>query len=226
MARKCHSFHHSPNVTLELLRFGLASGDPPFSCSKPELAHPRTTALANKIEVSHRARRGQRGVEIVEFAFVLPIFMGILLALIWFGMAYNRYETITRAAREGARFAVAPSCATCSPANTPPTDAEVITRVQNTLQVDGLKPSRVTAYAWPGTTPPGSCATDGTSHITICRGVQLDNGSTTGTAQFGIVVSFGYPVEFPVSMNTSASGKVVGLPQLTLKANAQMFQEQ
>ena len=182
--------------------------------------------MAKKIEVSPLARRRERGVEIVEFAFVLPIFMGILLALIWFGMAYNRYETITRAAREAARFAVAPTCASCSPANTPPTDAEVITKVQDALRADGLKASRVSTYAWAGTSPPGACSTDSTSHITICRGVQLDNLSTTGTSQLGIVVSFGYPVEFPVSMNTSATGKVVGLPLLTLKANAQMFQEQ
>jgi len=56
---------------------------------------------------------GERGAEIVEFAFVAPLLITLMLGIFWVGRAYNTYQTITRAAREGARYAAAPTCATC-----------------------------------------------------------------------------------------------------------------
>ena len=46
------------------------------------------------------------GAELVEAGFVLPILLMLLLGIFSFGRAYNVYQTITRAAREGARMAV------------------------------------------------------------------------------------------------------------------------
>ena len=40
-----------------------------------------------------------------EFAIVLPIFVVLLFGVIQFGIAFNNYETITDAARAGARVA-------------------------------------------------------------------------------------------------------------------------
>src|SRR5215470_4579634 len=53
------------------------------------------------------------GAEVFELALVLPVLLMLVLGIFWIGRAYNVYETITRAAREGARYAVLPSCATC-----------------------------------------------------------------------------------------------------------------
>jgi Flp pilus assembly protein TadG len=58
--------------------------------------------------------RRQRGAEMVEMAFLLPLLLTLLIGIFWAGRAYNIYETITRAAREGARVAVTPECATCT----------------------------------------------------------------------------------------------------------------
>ncbi len=58
-------------------------------------------------------RRSQKGAELVEMALVLPILLVLLLGIIAFGRAYDIYQTITRAAREGARQAVLTVCATC-----------------------------------------------------------------------------------------------------------------
>ncbi len=52
--------------------------------------------------------RDQRGATIVEAAFVLPILFMFLLAILEFGRAYNEYQVLTNAAREAARYAVAP----------------------------------------------------------------------------------------------------------------------
>jgi len=45
----------------------------------------------------------------VEFAFAFSILMVLLLGIFEFARAYNVYQTITRAAREGVRMAVLPS---------------------------------------------------------------------------------------------------------------------
>ncbi len=53
------------------------------------------------------------GSEIAEVAVILPIVIMFLLAIFWFGRAFNIYSTITHAAREGAIVAVQQNCATC-----------------------------------------------------------------------------------------------------------------
>jgi Flp pilus assembly protein TadG len=45
-----------------------------------------------------------RGAELVEFALVLPLLLILIMGIIDFGLAFQRYEVITNAAREGARL--------------------------------------------------------------------------------------------------------------------------
>jgi Flp pilus assembly protein TadG len=55
----------------------------------------------------HRRRAGnRRGQALVEFALVMPILLLLILGLIDFARAWNVYQVITDAAREGARTAV------------------------------------------------------------------------------------------------------------------------
>lgn len=53
--------------------------------------------------------RADEGAVAFEFALVTPLLVTMLLGIFWVGRGYNVYETITRAAREGARYAVLPS---------------------------------------------------------------------------------------------------------------------
>ena len=55
--------------------------------------------------------REESGAELVEAAVVIPILLMLLLGIISFGRAWNVYQTITRAAREGAKQAVLTPCA-------------------------------------------------------------------------------------------------------------------
>src|SRR5919106_6086289 len=55
--------------------------------------------------VRRRARPG-RGQALVEFALVLPIFILLLVAIFDLGRAVFAYNTLTNAAREGARIAI------------------------------------------------------------------------------------------------------------------------
>lgn len=70
------------------------------------------------------------GAELVEAALVVPILLMLLLGIVSFGNAYHAYQTITRAAREGAKAAVLPPCALyasggCPGSNAPYTSSDV-----------------------------------------------------------------------------------------------------
>jgi Flp pilus assembly protein TadG len=62
----------------------------------------RTQAMANPA----RRFRNDSGAAAVEFALVLPLLMVMLFGIFEFGRAWNIYQVITDAAREGARRAV------------------------------------------------------------------------------------------------------------------------
>jgi Flp pilus assembly protein TadG len=51
-------------------------------------------------------RRGERGQGLVEFALVLPVLLLIMLGLFDFGRAIYAFNTVSNAAREGARVAI------------------------------------------------------------------------------------------------------------------------
>jgi len=116
--------------------------------------------------------RDERGAELVEGALVSVFLFSMLLGIVWLGRGYNIYATITRAAREGARFAVAPSCYTCGSAY--PSDSQVREVVDGALRASSLSPEAVSDFAVtvidplvPGIDPP----------------------------QTGVRISFRYPVE-------------------------------
>ena len=55
---------------------------------------------------SHPASKERRGQALVEFALVIPIFLLLLVAIFDLGRAVFAYNTLTNAAREGARLAI------------------------------------------------------------------------------------------------------------------------
>src|SRR5579864_8686634 len=95
---------------------------------------------------------GEQGAEILESAFVLPILLMLFLGTIWMGRGYMVYETITRAAREGARYAVLPSCSSCgnttidtaSSSCTDTSSATFQNYIKPALQAANVDPTQVT----------------------------------------------------------------------------------
>jgi Flp pilus assembly protein TadG len=80
-----------------------------------------------------RLRRDQRGTALIEMAFTLPLLLLISIGIIEFGRAFQTWQILTNAAREGARVAVLPGYS----------DAMVTSRVQLYIQAGVLDP-RVT----------------------------------------------------------------------------------
>ncbi len=67
----------------------------------------------------------ERGATIVEAAVVLLLLFTFILASLEFGRAYNIYQVMTDAAREGARFSVAPYTQTSTLPNSSAVSAKV-----------------------------------------------------------------------------------------------------
>ena len=161
---------------------------------------------------------GTAGSEIAEAALVLPLAFLLLLAIYWFGRAFNVYATINHAAREGARVAVASTCGSCgNNATTPSTIAGVVT---TTLQASGVDPSKISLYSSAPTfcsgTQGSNCNNPGTNNnITICNQVQLTPNTSPGPPVCGVSVSFQYPYSFSLPYPANAIS-------LQLKADVQM----
>ncbi len=64
--------------------------------------------MASLIARARQRYRGQRGAELIEFAFILPILLLIIAGITDFGFAFKEYEVLTNAAREGARLGTLP----------------------------------------------------------------------------------------------------------------------
>jgi Flp pilus assembly protein TadG len=71
-------------------------------------------------------RRGQSSQALIEFALISPVLLLLLFGIIDIGRAIFYYDTLSHAAREGARAAVLAS-------NTLPTNAGVLTTVRTQL---------------------------------------------------------------------------------------------
>lgn len=65
----------------------------------------------------------ERGAELVEFAFALPLLLVVFGGLVDFGFIFQRYGAVINAAREGARLSTQPGV----------TNADVETRVDDYL---------------------------------------------------------------------------------------------
>jgi Flp pilus assembly protein TadG len=78
--------------------------------------------------------RSQEGAALLETAIVLPIILVVCVGIFEFGRAYQTWQVLTNAAREGARAAII----------TGTTDAQVTTRVRNYMQ-GGALPNYSTA---------------------------------------------------------------------------------
>jgi len=141
---------------------------------------------------------GTSGAEIAEAAVVLPLLFMIMFGIYWFGRAYNIYATINHAAREGARVASAPTCASCGN-NFDSVDA-IADRVAQALQASKLDPAQVThsggnRVACGGGTSACSTPSGGKPNICVYFNVQLDTPAA-GPAGCGVGVSFQYPYKF------------------------------
>ena len=140
------------------------------------------------------------GAELLEFAFVVPLLLMLLMGIFWIGRAYNIYENVTRAAREGARYAVLPSSIAAGNAEADAISASCTSNtatftnyVAPVLRSDNLNPTLVRGYCQ--------------------KTAVLEN---TYPQQCGVSISFTYPVKLTIPF-TPLNAATINIP-----AQAQM----
>ena len=136
------------------------------------------------------------GQSMVEFAILAPIFFLLLLGTIDLGRAIYIYNTISDAAREGARAAI--------PFDTPlPTNANVINAVQSKLG-GGFSLSTDPCLASPPCASPTTPTTPNTGFIWYSSGI-----GTPGRGSITVKISFLFQPWVPVVRDAAGNGLVI-----------------
>lgn len=102
-----------------------------------------------------RAAGDDRGSEILELAFALPLLLLVMAGIIDFGFMFEQYEVVTNAAREGARMAVLSGYSGCTSTSTPSAaSTDLYHRVDAYLTSSGLTntPTNISCGPVTGTT--------------------------------------------------------------------------
>jgi len=132
-------------------------------------------------------RPGERGSEMLELAFVVTMLMMLLLGIVTFARAYNVYQSIARAAREGARVAVLPTCASCGNSYLDPSSG--VTQANSAIFTNDISPALQAANLNPA------------SVLNYSETVGwLDAGDTE--QQCGVTISFKYPYQLNLPFTT------------------------
>lgn len=153
----------------------------------------------SRVERAGRTACDTRGAELFEMALMLPVLLMLLIGMVWMGRAFNLYQTLTRATREGARAATAPSCATCG--NGFPNDSVVEGVVKDVLSaasVDVTNPSLT---------------------ISINRDQVLNPGDPIKYQISGVIVTVVYPIDLIIPFTP------LNAQTISISSTARMRQE-
>jgi|YelNatPaOPRAMG01_1025707.scaffolds.fasta_scaffold31158_3 Flp pilus assembly protein TadG len=184
------------------------------------ICHPRCTRPRRIRTRLVTKWKDEAGAELFEAALVLPLLLTLLLGIFWMGRAYNIYETITRAAREGARYAVLPSCATCNPMNQM-TETYTTAGTPSSPACIANPTYEFTNYVAPAL---AASALDPNKVINYCQQAVVMNATSPAAAQqCGIQVSFEYPVQLVIPF-TSVNATTIDIPtSVTMRMENQPF---
>ena len=126
----------------------------------------------------HKRLRNQRGAALIETAITIPLVLLVSVAIFEFGRAYQTWQVLTNAAREGARIAVLEAY----------TDAQVTSTVRNYLTGGQLPGAGTASINIVRNVPFGSSTASRVTvnypfQFMVLNGVArlVRNGSTAGT---------------------------------------------
>jgi Flp pilus assembly protein TadG len=143
-----------------------------------------------------RNLRSEKGTALLETALVLPLLLAVCVGIFEFGRAYQTWQVLTNAAREGARVAVLPN-----------SSATAAT-------------TRAKAYMTSGQLPNAGTATVAVTAETL----DLGGGTTAGASRVTVSYPFQFIALQPVVQLLVQGTTTVGAP-LTMTASAVMRNE-
>jgi len=142
--------------------------------------------------------RSERGAAIIETAITLPLVLLVCVGIFEFGRAYQTWQVMTNAAREGARVAVLPN----------PTAGAADARVRDYLKMGGLKSDPSVGVA---VTP-----------VTVSLGAAGNASASTVTVTY----PFSFMVLQPVAklvVGTTTTGNAITLTAAATMRNESQF---
>lgn len=152
--------------------------------------------------------RSDRGAALVEFALTLPLLLVVIAGIVDFGFAFQRYEVVTNAAREGARMAVLPNSYT---------EGEIKTRVRLYIQ-NGLS---LDSTALDATVPVGNIVV---TYPDITVGTLNGNAVTLPTAHVQVTYNHSWlllkPILGLINKTWGTTIDLVASSQMRLEAGA------
>jgi len=137
----------------------------------------------------------ERGTAILETAMTLPLLLLVSVGIFEFGRAYQTWQVLTNAAREGARMAVLPN------------------------PVAGAPEARVRQYLTNGQLPNAASATVAVTASTV----DIGGGATASASVVTVSYPFSFVVLQPVAQ-LLVTGSTLGGP-VTLTASSEMRNE-
>ena len=142
-----------------------------------------------------QGKKKERGAALIEMALTLPLLLLLSIGIFEFGRAFQHWQILTNASREGARIATLPGV----------TDDAVTTRVRSYLEAGSL-----TGFA--------------SNLVTIARDGEISIGATTASAStVTINYPFEFIVLQPIAQMV-VGGSDVGAP-ITMTVSATMRNE-
>jgi len=154
------------------------------------------TEVSGVLRRLRRAVACERGTAILETAMTLPLLLLVTIGIFEFGRAFQTWQVLTNAAREGARLATLPN------------------------YVAGSAEVRAKQYLASGQLPNAASATV-TVNPTVS--VNIGAGGTASTSVVTVNYPFQFMVLQPVA-RLVVTGSMIGGP-ITLSASAQMRNE-
>ena len=142
-----------------------------------------------------KARHSERGNALIETAITMPVLLLLIVGIFEVGRAYQTWQVLTNAAREGARISVTP--------NSVEATSEALVRQ---YMLDG----QLSEYA------DADVEVDKNASITV-------NGTTVGASQVTVDYPFEFIMLQPVA-NLVVNGSTAGQP-ITMRATAIMRNE-
>jgi Flp pilus assembly protein TadG len=142
-----------------------------------------------------RKWRSEKGAALLEAAMTIPLLLLVAIGTLEFGRAYQTWQVLTNAAREGARMAVLPN----------QTQSAVVQRVRNYMQA-GQLPRYNTA----------SVTVNSSASITV-------NGAPVSASQVTVDYPFNFIVLQPVARLVTPSTSLGSA--ITMRAEAVMRNE-
>lgn len=188
-----------PTVNFCLLALTL---DGSYMCVK--VIRGEVNCCVARVHIPMFRQKHESGAVVAEAALTIGVLFLFLFAIVEFGRAYNIYQTLTDAAREGARYSVAPD-----PANsyTDPSASQVQANVQQFMAAANIRGGTVQVsciYAAGSPAPQTSFCPQGASQSTDST-LQVDNGFNPVYTEVRVSVPYKFVVlPFSVTMSSKA----------------------